>query len=98
MIFSLDSFLPHFVRGILAAHAALAPHFSFPQGGTANEEIVLRWLHLVSGVIWIGLLYFFNLVGTPALQQLDAPVRGKVFPVLMERAMWWFRWSAMVTV
>jgi len=98
MIFSLGSFPPHFVRGILAAHAALAPHISFPQGGTANEEIVLRWLHLVSGVIWIGLLYFFNLVGTPALQQLDAPVRGKVFPVLMERAMWWFRWSAMVTV
>jgi len=92
MISTLGSLLLH------TGHAAFAPHISFPRDGIANEEIVLRWLHLVSGVIWIGLLYFFNLVGAPALQQLDAPVRGKVFPVLMQRAMWWFRWSAMVTV
>src|SRR4029077_14910214 len=48
--------------------------------------------------IWIGLLYFFNLIGTPAMQQLDAPVRAKIYPALMSRAMWWFRWSATLTV
>jgi uncharacterized membrane protein len=78
--------------------ALLQPHFSFPQGAVANEEIVLRWIHFVSGIIWIGLLYFFNLVGFPAMKQLDASVRAKVFPVLMTRAMWWFRWSAAVAV
>jgi uncharacterized membrane protein len=77
---------------------ALEPHFSFPQGAVANEQIALRWIHFVSGIIWIGLLYFFNLVGFPTMKQLDATVRGKVFPVLMSRAMWWFRWSALVTV
>ncbi|HTW25231.1 MAG TPA: urate hydroxylase PuuD [Candidatus Baltobacteraceae bacterium] len=77
---------------------AAAPHFSFPQGPVANEEIALRWLHFVSGIIWIGLLYFFNLIATPTMKALDPPVRGKVFPPLMERAMWWFRWSAVVTV
>jgi uncharacterized membrane protein len=76
----------------------LHPHFSFPQGAVANEEMFLRWIHFVSGIIWIGLLYFFNLVGFPTMKQLDAPVRGKVFPVLMTRAMWWFRWSAFVAV
>jgi uncharacterized membrane protein len=76
---------------------ALAPHFSFPQGA-ATEQIVLRWLHFVGGFIWIGLLYFFNLVGFPTMKQLDASVRGKVFPVLMSRAMGWFRWSAFWTV
>jgi uncharacterized membrane protein len=81
-----------------AALAASQPHFSFPQGAVANEEIVLRWIHFVSGIIWIGLLYFFNLVGFATMKQLDAPVRGRVFPVLMTRAMWWFRWSAVVTV
>jgi uncharacterized membrane protein len=75
-----------------------SPHFSFPQGTVTNEEIALRWVHFVSGITWIGLLYFFNLVATPTMKQLDAPVRGKVFPVLMERAMWWFRWSAALTV
>ncbi len=77
---------------------SLQPHISFPQGAVANEEIALRWVHFVAGIIWIGLLYFFNLIGFPSLQSLDAATRGKVFPALMSRAMWWFRWSALVTV
>ena len=75
-----------------------APHFSFPEGGAAAELIALRWLHLIFGIIWIGLLYFFNLVGFPTMKQLDASVRGKVYPVMMSRAMAWFRWSALITV
>src|ERR1700720_3078502 len=74
------------------------PHFSFPEGGSAAELIILRWLHLIFGIIWIGLLYFFNLVGFPTMKQLDAAVRSKVYPVLMSRAMAWFRWSAMITI
>jgi uncharacterized membrane protein len=81
----------------VAAHS-LEPHFSFPTGGGAVEFIVLRWLHFIFGIIWIGLLYFFNLVNVPAMKQLDGPVRGKVYPVLMSRAMGWFRWSAMITI
>ena len=77
---------------------AWAPHFAFPENLIANEMMVLRWLHIISGIIWIGLLYFFNLVGGPAMQQLDAPMRAKVYPALMSRAMWWFRWSATLTV
>ena len=41
---------------------------SFPQGAVATEQIALRWMHFVAGIIWIGLLYFFNLVGTPTLK------------------------------
>jgi uncharacterized membrane protein len=77
---------------------SLKPHFSFPEGGSAAEFIVLRWLHFIFGIIWIGLLYFFNLVGFPTMKQLDASVRAKVYPVMMARAMAWFRWSAMITV
>ncbi|HTU33584.1 MAG TPA: hypothetical protein VMF66_07250 [Candidatus Acidoferrum sp.] len=86
-----------FLRDTLAINL-LQPHISFPQGPIANEEIGLRWIHFISGIIWIGLLYFFNLVGFPTMKQLDASVRGKVFPVMMSRAMWWFRWSALVAV
>jgi uncharacterized membrane protein len=85
--------LPHAIALLFAG-----AHFSFPQGAIVNEEIALRWVHIVSGIVWIGLLYFFNLVATPTMKALDAPVRGKVFPALMERAMWWFRWSAVITV
>jgi len=71
---------------------------TFPQDAVATEQIALRWMHLVAGIIWIGLLYFFNLVGTPTLKGLEPAVRAKIFPALMSRAMWWFRWSALVTV
>jgi uncharacterized membrane protein len=77
---------------------AAEPHISFPQGAVATEQIALRWMHFVAGIIWIGTLYFLNLVGTPTMKQLEPQVRGKVFPAMMSRAMWWFRWSALVTV
>ena len=60
--------------------------------------MVLRWIHFVAGITWVGLLYFFNLVGVPLVQELDAKTRGIVVPKLMRRALWWFRWSALVTV
>jgi uncharacterized membrane protein len=88
MLFSLLVFIFH----------ALEPHFSFPQNAIATEQIMLRWIHFIFGIIWIGLLYFFNLVGFPTMKQLEASVRGKLYPVLMSRAMGWFRWSALVTV
>src|SRR5580658_1220619 len=76
---------------------ALGPQFNFPQG-PAVELIMLRWLHFIFGIIWIGLLYFFNLVGFSTMKQLDGPVRAKIYPVMMSRAMAWFRWSALITV
>jgi len=74
------------------------PHFSFLSGAQANEMIVLRWLHFIFGIIWIGLLYFFNLVLTPAMKQTEPAVRWEVYPAVMSRAMGWFRSSAVVTV
>ena len=74
------------------------PQLTFPSSPSLNELIALRWLHLVFGIIWIGLLYFFNFVGFPAMKSLEPPTRVKVFPILMSRAMGWFRWSALITV
>jgi uncharacterized membrane protein len=74
-----------------------APQLSFP-GGEPAFLMALRWIHFVAGILWIGLLYFFNLVNAPFLQELDASQRGIVIAKLMPRAMWWFRWSSFVTV
>jgi uncharacterized membrane protein len=94
VIASIFPFLPHAV----AIHGSLLePQVNFPRGAV-NELILLRWIHFVSGIIWIGLLYFFNLVGFATMNELEPAVRAKVFPVLMSRAMWWFRWSALITV
>lgn len=70
----------------------------FAPGSTATVQIALRWIHFLAGITWIGLLYFFNLVSNPAMKQMDAATRAKVVPPLMSRALWWFRWSALVTV
>lgn len=59
---------------------------------------LLRWGHIVAGIAWIGLLYYFNLVNVNFMKALDAPTKGKVIPELMPRALWWFRWGAVVTV
>jgi len=67
------------------------PHFSFLDTPQANEMMALRWLHLVFGIIWIGLLYFFNLVLTPAMKKCDPKLRIKIYPELMPGAMGWFR-------
>src|SRR6266403_2227529 len=81
---------------VVMAFPAWRPHFSFLSDPAANELIALRWLHFIFGIIWIGLLYFFNLVGTPSMKALEPGVRMKVYPVLMARAMAWFRWWALV--
>jgi len=73
--------------------------------GTALEVItrlggsfVSRWLHVVVGITWIGLLYYFNFVQTPAFAELDADARNKAMDKITWRALWWFRWSAMATL
>jgi uncharacterized membrane protein len=59
---------------------------------------LLRWFHFLAGVMWIGLLYYFNMVQTPFFATVEAPVRtGMVAGGLLNRALWWFRWAAMVT-
>lgn len=68
------------------------------QDANTNWLMFLRWVHLVAGVAWVGLLYFFNLVNVPLMRELDAPTKSKVVPLLMPRVLWWFRWGAVVTV
>jgi uncharacterized membrane protein len=60
--------------------------------------MLLRWFHFLFGIIWIGLLYYFNLVQTPFFAETEAPVRSGAIQKLVPRALWWFRWGAMGTV
>ena len=60
-------------------------------------ELGDRWIHFVAGVVWIGLLYFFNWVNSAFAPTMDGETKRKVVPELMPRALWWFRWGAAVT-
>ena len=63
----------------------------------SDHGLLLRWLHIVAGIMWIGMLWFFNFVNGPFQGALDAETKGKVGPQLMPRALWWFRWGAAFT-
>ena len=60
-------------------------------------QLMVRWLHVFAGVIWVGHLYFFNFVNVPLQGALDDAAKKAVNPQLMPRALWWFRWGAMIT-
>jgi uncharacterized membrane protein len=75
----------------------LAPQIEFP-GGEQTALMLLRWVHFIAGITWVGLLYFFNLVNVPFQRELDAQTKLAVVPNLMPKALWWFRWSSVVTV
>ena len=60
-------------------------------------ESIFRWLHVFAGVVWIGLLYFFNFVNSGFAPTMDAETKKKVIPELMPRALYWFRWGAAYT-
>ncbi len=62
-----------------------------------NIQFLLRWIHVFFGIIWIGYLYFFNFVNVPLQGALDDATKKLVNPKLLPRALWWFRWGAMVT-
>lgn len=57
-------------------------------------QLVLRWAHVVAGIVWIGHLYFFNWVNAHFAKVLDGPTKKTVVPELMPRALYWFRWGA----
>ena len=55
---------------------------------------LFRWFHILAGIVWIGMLYFFNFVNGPFAATMDGDTKKKVVPELMPRALYWFRWGA----
>ena len=58
----------------------------------------LRWMHLIFGIIWLGHLYFFNFVQVNYEKTLTPDMKKAVVPQVRGRALWWFRWGAMLTL
>ena len=59
-----------------------------------------RWLHILVGIAWIGLLYYFNLVQVPGLAAYgdEGKARNITIDKIARRALWWFRWAAIATL
>jgi uncharacterized membrane protein len=61
-------------------------------------EAVFRWMHVFFGILWIGLLYYFNFVQTRKMPDIPAELKPAVSKYIAPEALFWFRWSALFTV
>src|SRR6185436_14611166 len=64
---------------------------------SAGFLFIMRWLHVFFGVIWIGLLYYFNFVQGAYFTETDANSKSQAIQKLVPRALWWFRYGALYT-
>ncbi len=69
--------------------------------GYSNDDFgpyFFRWLHVLSGVMWIGLLWYFNFVQIPSMPKIPDEQKPAIGKVIAPEALFWFRWSAMATI
>jgi uncharacterized membrane protein len=67
-------------------------------GDHAWWTFFMRWLHILSGVMWIGLLWYFNFVQTPTMPKIPDEQKPGVSKFILPAALFWFRWAALSTV
>ncbi|MFQ3324124.1 MAG: putative membrane protein [Pseudomonadales bacterium] len=60
-------------------------------------DLLVRWLHVLFGITWIGLLYYFNFVQGEYFKEAEPAAKSDAVAKLAPRALWWFRWGAMFT-
>ena len=66
--------------------------------GGEGMFFLLRWIHFLAGITWIGILYYFNFIQTPFFgTELGGGAKGAMTRGLVPNALWWFRWGAMLT-
>jgi uncharacterized membrane protein len=68
------------------------------QFGHAWGAFFVRWLHVLSGVMWIGLLWYFNFVQIPSMPKIPDEQKPAIGKVIAPAALFWFRWAALATV
>jgi uncharacterized membrane protein len=66
-------------------------------GDFISMDLLFRWLHVLFGITWIGLLYYFNFIQGEYFKEAEASAKTDAVAKLAPRALWWFRWGAMFT-
>jgi uncharacterized membrane protein len=61
-------------------------------------QFLVRWLHVLSAIMWIGLLWYFNFVQIPGMPRIPDDQKPAISKVIAPSALFWFRWAAMATI
>lgn len=86
------------IAGIVLLAIMLGVAGTFGKMDHAWGTFFMRYLHVLSGVMWIGLLWYFNFVQTPSMPQIPDEQKPAIGKVIAPRALFWFRWSALATM
>ncbi|MGE0875960.1 MAG: urate hydroxylase PuuD [Burkholderiales bacterium] len=78
------------LMGIAGKFGALGEHTYW--------AFIMRWLHVISGVMWIGLLWYFNFVQIPSMPKIPDEQKPAIGKVIAPEALFWFRWAALATI
>jgi uncharacterized membrane protein len=83
------------ILALIMIYAYMTAH-----GGADNQfwQALFRWLHVFFGILWIGLLYYFNFVQIRKMPEVPAELKPAVSKYIAPEALFWFRWSALATV
>ncbi|MEE2955774.1 MAG: urate hydroxylase PuuD [Pseudomonadota bacterium] len=90
------------ITGVVLSVVLAIVILGWHNSGVANDQawwsFFFRWLHVLSGVMWIGLLYYFNFVQIPNMGNIPDEQKPAVTKVIAPEALFWFRWGAMSTI
>ena len=95
----LANFRNTVILSVILALVMIVAYSQSPQGtDAAFWQAVLRWVHTFFGILWIGLLYYFNFVQIRKMPEVPAELKPGISKYIAPEALFWFRWSALSTV
>jgi uncharacterized membrane protein len=95
----LSNFRNTMILSFVLALIMLYAYGQSPAGmGVVYWQAVFRWMHVVFGILWIGLLYYFNFVQIRKMPDIPAELKPAVSKYIAPEALFWFRWAALFTV
>jgi uncharacterized membrane protein len=86
------------IAGFILAIIPFYIYYSDGYTGVEFSKFFVRWLHVLAGVMWIGILWYFNFVQIPSMPKIPDDQKPAIGKVIAPAALWWFRWGAMGTI
>jgi uncharacterized membrane protein len=93
----LQNFRNTIIVSVLLGLVVVAGYYVHRSSDGAFWEAVFRWMHVFFGILWIGLLYYFNFVQIRVMPDIPAELKPAVSKYIAPEALFWFRWAALAT-
>ncbi len=94
----LESLTNTIAAGVALAVVLFIIYWTLGYAASDFGPFFFRWLHVLSGVMWIGLLWYFNFIQIPSMPKIPDEQKPAIGKVIAPAALFWFRWAAMATI